>query len=201
MRRAGVDPLTIDAVAITHLHGDHFGGLPFLILDAQFSRRERPLLVAGPPGTEARVRAAQEVLFPGSSATVQRFDLRFLELQPESPATAGPATVTAYPVDHASGAPAYALRVAWADRTVVYTGDTAWTETLVRAADGADLLIAEALFFEKQVRFHLDYRTLIAHRDELRCRRLIVTHMSADTLAHRDEIDCECAEDGLEIAL
>jgi hypothetical protein len=148
-----------------------------------------------------RVRAAQEVLFPGSSATARRFELRFLELQPEMEAEVGPATVTAYPVDHASGAPAYALRVACGGHTVAYTGDTAWTNTLVQAADGVDLLIAEAYYFEKQVRFHLDYRTLMAHREELRCRRLILTHMSADTLTRRDELDCECAEDGLEIAL
>src|SRR5215216_441431 len=67
MRRLGVDPGSVDAVVVSHLHGDHFGGLPFLVLDAQFSRRERPLVVAGPPGVEERVRAAMEVLFPGSS--------------------------------------------------------------------------------------------------------------------------------------
>ena len=80
MKRFGVEPDTIDAVLITHLHGDHFGGLPFMVLDAQFSRRERPLTVAGPPGLEVRVRAAMEALFAGSSATRQRFDLRFVEL-------------------------------------------------------------------------------------------------------------------------
>src|SRR5256885_5253601 len=57
MRRFGVDPQAIDAVVLSHLHGDHFGGVPFLILDAQFKRRTRPLTVAGPPGVEARVRA------------------------------------------------------------------------------------------------------------------------------------------------
>jgi len=107
--------------------------------------------------------------------------------------------VTAYPADHASGAPAYALRVARAGRTVAYTGDTAWTDALVRAADGVDLLIAEAYFFEKQVRYHLDYRTLMAHREELHCRRLIVTHMSADMLRRLDEVDVEHAEDGMTI--
>lgn len=46
MKRVGVDPTSIDVALITHLHGDHFGGLPFLILDAQFSRRSRPLTIA-----------------------------------------------------------------------------------------------------------------------------------------------------------
>jgi len=41
----------VDGVILSHLHGDHFGRLPFLLLDAQLvSRRERPLVIAGPPG-------------------------------------------------------------------------------------------------------------------------------------------------------
>ena len=58
MKRAGVNPSEIGSIVLTHLHGDHFGGVPFLILDGQFSRRERPLLIAGPPGVRARVEAA-----------------------------------------------------------------------------------------------------------------------------------------------
>jgi ribonuclease BN (tRNA processing enzyme) len=81
MKRLGVDAGSIDAVALSHLHGDHFGGLPFLVLDGQFSRRERPLLVARSPGTRERVTQAMEVLFPGASRVERRFDLRFLELE------------------------------------------------------------------------------------------------------------------------
>src|SRR3974390_307635 len=55
LKRAAVDPASIDAVVVSHLHGDHFGGLPFLLLDGQFSRRTRPLTVAGPPGTARRL--------------------------------------------------------------------------------------------------------------------------------------------------
>src|SRR5207244_13298446 len=80
LRRCGVGPEAIDTVVLSHLHGDHFGGLPFLVLDGQFRRRTRPLTVAGPAGVEARVRAAMEVLFPGSTAVERRFVTRFVEL-------------------------------------------------------------------------------------------------------------------------
>jgi ribonuclease BN (tRNA processing enzyme) len=201
MKQFGVDPNSVDAVLLTHLHGDHFGGLPFLILDGQFSRRTRPLTIAGPPGVEARVRDAMEILFPGSSQTPQRFDIRFVELVAETVMPVGPAEVTAFPVDHASGAPAYALRVACDGRIIAYTGDTAWTDALVRVADGADLFICEAYYYDKRIPFHLDYHTLMEHRAALGCRRMVLTHMSADMLLRTDAVEAECASDGLEFAL
>ena len=73
MRRFGVDPNSIAAILLTHLHGDHFGGLPFFILDAQLvSRRTRPLAIIGPKGTAARSEALMEVSFPGSSKVERR---------------------------------------------------------------------------------------------------------------------------------
>ena len=201
MKRAGVDPAEIATLALTHLHGDHFGGLPFLILDAQFRHRERPLLVAGPPGTEERLGAAMEVLFPGSSRAQRSFELSIVELDPSAPQDVGPATVTAYPVDHASGAPAYALRVALEDRQIVYSGDTQWTKTLRDATRGADLFVCEAYFFEKKIPYHLDYRTLQAHLDELDCKRIVLTHRSEDMLRRASDVDLECAEDGLTLEL
>lgn len=67
LRRSGLNPSAIGAVFVSHLHGDHFGGLPFIILDAQFARRTAPLTVVGPPGTGERLSAAMECLFPGTS--------------------------------------------------------------------------------------------------------------------------------------
>src|SRR5947209_4230692 len=110
MRRFAVEPNTIDTILLSHLHGDHFGGIPFVILDAQLvSRRVRPLVIAGPPGTNERIHQAMEVLFPGSSTAVRAFTVEIVELEPGQPRAVGPITVTPYPVEHASGAPALAL--------------------------------------------------------------------------------------------
>src|SRR5262249_17389629 len=126
LKRQGLDPNAVDAILVSHLHGDHFGGIPFVVLDGQFRRRERPLLVVGPPGTQERVLAAMEVFFPGSATVERRFALRFLELAEWVETAVGAATVTAYVVAHPSGAPAYALRLALAGKVIAYSGDTAW---------------------------------------------------------------------------
>lgn len=202
MRRWGVAPDEIDMILLTHLHGDHFGGLPFFMLDAQLiSKRSRPLIIVGPPGTKRRMVQAMEIFFPGSSQVQQKFSLDIQELALDQPQTLGEVTVTAYGVQHPSGDPALALRIECQGKIISYTGDTQWTETLLPAAKGADLLIAEAYFFEKKIKFHLDLQTLLAHLDELQPKRLIVTHMSEDMLARLEKIPCEYAEDGKLIEL
>ncbi len=202
MRRFGVEPNDIDAILVSHMHGDHFGGIPFFILDAQFlSKRERSLLIAGPPGIQERVRQAQEALFPGSSETEQRYEVRFLEWQDRQPTAIGRILVTPFEVVHGSGAPPFALRLEVDGRTIAYSGDTEWTNALVEAAEGADLFVCEANFYEKSVKFHLDYETLMGHRDELRCKRLVLTHMNAEMLGKLDDTEVEAAGDGKVIAL
>ena len=201
MKRAGVDPGEIGWVLLTHLHGDHFGGLPFMVLDGQFSRRTRPLVVAGPPGTRARVEGAMEVLFPGSSRVERRFAVEFVELVERAASRIGPATVTPFAAAHASGAPSYALRVEYGGKVIVYSGDTEWTESLVEATRGADLFICEAYFFERKIKFHLDYATLRDQRKRLECSRIILTHMSQDMLGRLAESELESASDGQVIVL
>jgi ribonuclease BN (tRNA processing enzyme) len=202
MRRFGVNPNDIDAILVSHLHGDHFGGIPFFVLDAQLiSKRTRPLVIAGPPGLAARARDAMEALFPGSSNVQRQFDLVLIQLPQRKPAQIGAVKVTPYEVVHASGAPAFALRLECDRKVIAYSGDTEWTEALVNAARGADLFICEAYFFEKKVRYHLDYKTLKEHREELGCQRLILTHMSGDMLGRVEGLDVECADDGKEIVL
>jgi ribonuclease BN (tRNA processing enzyme) len=201
MKRAGVDPSKVGWVLLSHLHVDHCGGVPFLILDGQFNRRMRPLIVAGPPGLKARMDAAMEVCFPGSTQVTRRFGTELVELPERHASPVGPAVVTPFLVEHASGAPSYALRVEYGGKVITYSGDTAWTEALVDAAHGADLFICEAYFFEKKIKNHLDYQTLRQHRARIDCRRVILTHMSQDMLGHLDEVEFECAEDGKTIAL
>jgi ribonuclease BN (tRNA processing enzyme) len=198
MKAQGLDPGSVDAVAVTHLHGDHFGGLPFLILDGQFSRRTAPLRVLGPPGTADRLARAMEALFPGSSTVRRRFPVEVAELEPGGPARRlDGLSVRAWPVVHASGAPALAVRVTDGVRSFGYSGDTEWTPSLVDAARGVNLFAVEAYTYDRNVRYHLDYLTLRSHLDEIEAERTILTHMSPSMLANVDRADLPAASDGL----
>jgi ribonuclease BN (tRNA processing enzyme) len=197
LRSAGLDPGGIAAVFVSHLHGDHFGGLPFLILDGQFTRRTRPLAVAGPAGTARRLADAMEVLFPGSSAVSRRFRLDVTELRPGVTETVAGVQVTAREVDHPSGAPALALRLGLGGRVIAYTGDTAWTDVLLDVADGADLLIAEAYRMDKVIPHHLRHADLAARQEMLTCGRIVLTHLGPDVLERLDQVLFETARDGL----
>lgn len=202
MKRWGISCSAVDAILLTHLHGDHFGGIPFFILDAQLiSKRTKPLVITGPPGVERRIQAAMEIFFPGSSKIQQKFAIRFIEIEDKTPTAIGPLTVSGYQVHHASGDPSLAIRVGCGGKTIAHSGDTEWTDALIQAAQGADLFICEAYFFDKKIKYHMDYSSLMRHRQELGCRRLVITHMSEDMLSRVQHLDVETAEDGKRIVL
>lgn len=192
----------IDLILITHFHGDHFGGLPFLLLDAQFTRRTRPLVIAGPKGIETRLANLMEALFEHSSKTKQRFDLAVVALDPEQSRTFGEVTVTAYPVVHGeSGGPFLAYRIEAEGRVITYSADTEWTEALIPAARGADLFIAEAYYYDRIVKNHLSLKTLEAHLPEINPKLLVLTHMSDDMLGRVSELPYLTAHDGMVVEL
>jgi ribonuclease BN (tRNA processing enzyme) len=197
MRKFAVDPNCIDAVFVSHLHGDHFGGLPFLILDAQFySRRRAPLALIGPAGLRDRLTQAMEVFFPGSSKAVRKFSIEIQEIGAGESFELSGVRVNAYLVEHACGAPPFALRFVCDGKILAYSGDTAWTESLLAAGRDADLLIAETLSFEKRIKHHLDYVTLKSNLHRIAAKRVILTHMGPEILGRVGEIAEETAEDG-----
>jgi ribonuclease BN (tRNA processing enzyme) len=203
LKAEGIDRNAIDFIFLTHFHGDHAGGVPFFVLDAQLvARRMAPLVIAGPPGLGSWYERAMEAAFAGSSRVKRKFEVVLRELTPRELAAFGPVRITPYPVVH--GQPEgsfFAYRIECGGRVLAYSGDTEWVETLVDAGRDADLLIAEAYFFDKQVPFHLDYKTLAAKLTRIGAKRVLLTHMSEDMLARASDAAEETAEDGLVIDL
>ena len=208
MARAGVSPDSIDAVLLTHLHGDHFGGIPFLIVEAQATARDdaagprcRPLRIAGPAVTEERVRVATEAFGYGASYRRARETglLEYLTLEHGRPTAVGPVSVTAFAVPHTPEATA--LRVSYAGKTIAYSGDTGWTDALLDVAADADLFICQAWSFDADDATLLSHRTLMEQRNRLTCRRLVLTHVGPEMQRHLAEATAEVAEDGMIVEL
>jgi ribonuclease BN (tRNA processing enzyme) len=202
LKRLDIARDAIDLVLITHFHGDHFAGLPFLLLDAQFSRRSRPLVIAGPEGIQMRLTQVMEALFENSSRTRPKFDLSVVALNPEETRAFGAVNVTPFPVVHGdSGGPFLGYRIEAEGRVVAYSADTEWTETLIPLAHDADLFIAEAYYYDRAVKNHLSLTTLQARLAEIRPKRLILTHMSDDMLGRLNHLPHIAASDGMIVEL
>ena len=203
LKAAHIDPASIDAIVITHLHGDHFGGLPFFLLDAQFnSPRSSPLLIVGHADLEPRLRSAMDILFPGSQRVLDSVEVEFVNIEPGTPTGLGQFSVRAFDAEHLCDPPPFAMRVTTpSGQVVAYSGDTEWTDTLLEAADGADVFIVEACFYDKTVKGHLDYKTLMQKVPLLNARRIIATHMGADVLERAESLEIATAHDGLTVSL
>jgi ribonuclease BN (tRNA processing enzyme) len=200
-----IDLNAIEGVLLTHLHGDHFGALPFLLLEYQFhSRRDRPLIIAGPPGTRERLNAACEVFFPRSSRNAWKFGLEVAEIAPDATDELMGFAVTTAEVLHQSGAPSTAVRLTRGGKVLAYSGDTEWTDALIGIADGADLFVVECYDYLRDVAGHMSFARLKDKRSQLRARRIMLTHMNPTMLAHLEEARGAgflIAEDGLVIDL
>ena len=202
LAQQGIEHNSIDAILLTHLHGDHCGGVPFMLIDAMLgARRRRPLIVAGPRELEARMAAIREALFPGSHVMRPTFPLEWIELTPGAPHRILDLEVTAEPARHTAETNPTALRVAVGGKVVAYTGDTEWTDDVAKVARDADLLVAESYYYDKPVKWHLNYPDIAARPAGLGARRLILTHMSREMLAKVDAVPEECAHDGLVVTL
>ena len=202
LAQQGIDHNSIDAILLTHLHGDHCGGVPFLLMDAMLSaKRARPLTIGGPLDLQRRMGLIREALFPGSHVMTPRFPLHWVEMEPGRSHQILDLVVTPQPARHTQETNPTALRVEVGGKVIAYTGDTEWTDDVAKVSRGADLFIAECYFYHKPVKWHLNYPTIAAHRKDFGAKRIILTHMSKEMLAHLAEVAEECASDGLVVTV
>lgn len=189
MHRHALDPNAVGSILITHLHGDHFSGLVWWLLHAHHvSNRSSALTIAGPAGLRGRLQSAAEALFPGSSLLELRFPLDYREFSPGLALDVAGLGVTSFEVAHPSGAPAYALRLVADGTALGFSGDTSWVEELTACAEGVDIFVVDCFGYDTDIGSHMSWRTISAKRDQLRARRLMLTHMGPEMLARLGEI-------------
>jgi ribonuclease BN (tRNA processing enzyme) len=202
LERLGIPHNTIDAILLTHLHGDHCGGIPFLLVDAMLAaKRDRPLTIAGPKDTTQHLKSLAAALMPGMEVMVPKFPVSYIDLPLQQDMKIGLLQVTTYPAIHTSETNPTSIRVKVADKVIAYTGDSEWTRQIPVLADGADLFIAECYFFKKPIRFHLNYPDIARHRQEIKAKRMVLTHLGREMLANLASVPEECAHDGLVIEI
>lgn len=201
-KQAGWDVGALDAVLLSHLHGDHFGGLPFLFMEYLYeSPRSRPFVIYGPQDTERRVKALFTALYEKTAAEPMPFPVEYRELRAGETIHLGEAHVTAIPVHHVPELTSFGYLVEARGRKVLYSGDTAWTDELMAHADGVDLFICECSTYETRLDIHVSYPEIAARAHELGCRRVLLTHLGSEPLRRLADITLECARDGMRVSL
>ncbi|MGA2892133.1 MAG: MBL fold metallo-hydrolase [Xanthobacteraceae bacterium] len=203
MNKLAIDRNSIDVIFISHFHADHIGGLPSFLLEANYVlKRRRALTIAGPPGLKARYAELMEAAFPGTKTLELAFPLTLKELEIGRRNDFGPIRLTPFHVVHDERAgPCLGFRIEAEGKVIGFSGDTEWTDTLIEVGRAADLFICEAYTRDKPIKTHMALSLLERHLDQIRPKRLVLTHMSNDMLARRAEIAHETAEDGMIVEL
>jgi ribonuclease BN (tRNA processing enzyme) len=199
MNRLAINRNEIATILLTHFHGDHVGGLPFFLLEANYVlKRDRALTIAGPPSLKSRYGEIMEVGFAGTKDLELGFPLLLKELEIGKHNDVGGVRVTPFHVKHDDRAgPCLGFRIEAEGKVIAFSGDTEWIDTVIDIGYEADLFICEAFTRDKPVPTHMALSSLERHLNQIRPKRLIWTHMSDDMLARRAEVPYETAADGM----
>lgn len=175
------DPLSIDAVFLSHLHPDHWFDMSgyYVLRKYHPAGAQPPIAVHGPQGCAQRMARAYGL--PEEPGMTGEFS--FVEYDGRRPGGGGPFRIGPLEVDVAQvvhPVDAYAIRVSHRGRTLVYSGDTDACESLAELARGCDLLLAEASFREGDDNppgLHMTGRQAAELAVKAGARRLVLTHV------------------------
>ncbi|HLX37259.1 MAG TPA: MBL fold metallo-hydrolase [Candidatus Binataceae bacterium] len=203
LKSGGHSTDSFDLLLISHLHGDHYGGLPFLILDYMFeTRRKRVLTIAGPAKLEERTWQLTRTMFPHFELDKIRHKVKFVVLEPETSTRLGKFKVSAIRSPHTKPDISLSLRIDGGGKSIVFSGDSGWNDELVEFSAGADLFLCECTYYESaHLTFHLNYPQLAANRDKFKVRRMVLTHLGREVLSREAEVALEMGYDGMKITI
>jgi len=180
----GIDANGIDAVVLSHHHGDHFLGLPFLFLQWKALNRTRPVRIIGPENTRKLAVEIGEHVYPWLFET--GFEVEWEEVSGGSRSTVGGVSLASVSVQHdrrLSGSLGFEIEVA--GRRIGYTGDSALCDAVLDLARNTEVLISECASVSEAIPTHMNLRDDIPRvRAAMRPGgRLILTHLGPGVTA------------------
>jgi ribonuclease BN (tRNA processing enzyme) len=193
---------SIDAILLSHLHGDHFAGLPFLFLYYIYIEpRVKPLRILGPEGLEDRILQLFRDTYPGDSSNPLPFPVEFTEIRIDGRYSVDILEIEPFRARHQENPPSFGYSINLDGRRIVYTGDTGWTDELPERAKGADLFICECSFYDSQIDIHLDYPTIDQRLRNCGYKKMVLTHLGQEVLERSQDLDLKLAYDGSVVIL
>ena len=157
LNRIGVEANTIEAVLLSHHHGDHFLGLPSLLLHWKYMGRQKPVSIVGPPGTQQLAKLIGEAVYPGLLDV--RFDIHWIAAQPGRTLRVADMTVEPVEVLHDDRLDVnlgYQCEIG--GRRFGYTGDTAYCDAVADLARHSEVLVSECASVDDAVPIHMNLK-------------------------------------------
>lgn len=181
LRRAGIDPVALDVVAISHQHGDHVLGLPFLLLDWKYHGRTATVRIIAPRGTRELVTDIGERVFPGLFEAA--YGIEWIEAEADRRVEREGLTLAPVAVEHdARLADCLGYACELDGRRFAYTGDARLCDGVLALARGTDLLVSECASRAERIPVHMNLvDDMPVVRRALRAEApLVLTHIAPD---------------------
>jgi len=206
LRRAGIEPGSIELAVVSHLHGDHFAGLAFFLLAALEEEPGRSVLhLVGPAPLASRIRELLRALYSELNINEWPFPVEYNSLVPGESLSLLGRTIRGFAAHHMRDGTALCLRIESEGKVIAFTGDTGPLANLAEVSEGADVFICECTYAEAppvaDLR-HLTVQDIARFRPGWNARRVILTHLSSEARSAAKALKgVEVAEDGMSIEL
>jgi ribonuclease BN (tRNA processing enzyme) len=184
VQKAGVDPNDLKAVIISHHHGDHFYGLPMLMLWWKWKGRTKPIRIIGPRDTEEITRTIASKTYPWLFDLT--YDIEWVVAEPGTSMAVDGIQIETFPMIHddmLDNCLGFACEIN--GRRLGYTGDTTYCDSVEDLARWSEVLVAECASVDGQVPIHMNLRDDIPRVRKLMpaSSQLILTHIDSAVAA------------------